>query len=212
MGNDTCGSFPKIFNRDFEVPDLKLRNTYNGEVSSEPNEKIVRAVFPQSSNQERGSQVASKISENKDHLFEDVNFPMDPRESSRLSVLFDFKRMKTRIYTQRAETELTSFTQLQVEFCYLSAVWYFLCRREVKESLLRNIIETQETNDYGAYSLTLFCNGEPHPVIIDDRMPTAADSFVYLRIVKGYELWPLILEKAWCKQIGSYKRALGLSP
>jgi hypothetical protein len=137
---------------------------------------------------------------------------MDPKESSRLSVLFDFKRMKTRIYTQRAETELTSFTQLQVEFCYLSAVWYFLCRREVKESLLRNIIETQETNDYGAYSLTLFCNGEPHPVIIDDKMPTAADSFVYLRIVKGFELWPLILEKAWCKQIGSYKRALGLSP
>lgn len=43
-------------------------------------------------------------------------------------------------------------------------------------------------------------------------MPTHSDSFVYLRIVKGIELWPLILEKAWCKQIGSYSMAKGLSP
>ena len=43
-------------------------------------------------------------------------------------------------------------------------------------------------------------------------MPTQNDNFLYLRIVKGIELWPLILEKAWCKQIGSYERAKGLSP
>lgn len=49
-------------------------------------------------------------------------------------------------------------------------------------------------------------------MIVDDRMPTHSDAFVYLRIVKGVELWPLILEKAWCKQIGSYERAKGLSP
>lgn len=42
-------------------------------------------------------------------------------------------------------------------------------------------------------------------------MPTHNDDFLYLRIVKGIELWPLILEKAWCKQIGSYERAKGLS-
>jgi len=47
---------------------------------------------------------------------------------------------------------------------------------------------------------------------VDDRMPTHNDNFLYLRIVKGIELWPLILEKAWCKQIGSYERAKGLSP
>ncbi len=77
---------------------------------------------------------------------------------------------------------------------------------------MKQIIETQETNSYGAYSLNFFCNGEKHSVIIDDKMPTNSDSFVYLRILKGYELWPLILEKAWCKQIGSYEKAKGLSP
>lgn len=60
--------------------------------------------------------------------------------------------------------------------------------------------------------MNFFSNGEKHNVLIDDRMPTHADSFIYLRIVKGIELWPLIIEKGWCKQIGSYERAKGLSP
>jgi len=65
---------------------------------------------------------------------------------------------------------------------------------------------------YGCYSAHIWCNGEHHNVIVDDRMPTHSDNFLYLRVVKGIELWPLILEKAWVKMIGSYESALGLSP
>jgi len=101
---------------------------------------------------------------------------------------------------------------LNIELSYLSSVFYLLCRREAKARLLPRLLENQETNGYGAYSCELFSNGERHHVMIDDRMPTYNDSFVYLRIVKGIELWPLILEKSWCKQIGSYERAKGLSP
>ena len=43
-------------------------------------------------------------------------------------------------------------------------------------------------------------------------MPTQNDNFLFLRVVKGVELWPLILEKAWVKMIGGYQEALGLSP
>ena len=74
------------------------------------------------------------------------------------------------------------------------------------------MIDTEEVNRYGAYSLNFFCNGEPHNIIIDDRIPTRSESIVYLRVVKGNELWPLLLDKAWAKQIGSYKMAKGLSP
>jgi hypothetical protein len=93
--------------------------------------------------------------------------------------------MKTRIYSTKGDVELTSFIQLNIEFCYLTCVFYFLCRKEIRENLMKQIIETQETNKFGAYSLTLFSNGEKHSVIIDDKMPTNADSFLYLRIVKG---------------------------
>lgn len=60
--------------------------------------------------------------------------------------------------------------------------------------------------------MNFYCNGEKHNIVIDDQLPTQNDSFLYLRIVKGVELWPLIIEKGWCKQIGSYERAKGLSP
>lgn len=58
---------------------------------------------------------------------------------------------------------------------------------------MKQIIETKAANKYGAYSMNFYSNGEKHNVLIDDRMPTHADSFIYLRIVKGIELWPLII-------------------
>ena len=29
---------------------------------------------------------------------------------------------------------------------------------------------------------------------------------------KPVEIWPFLLQKAWCKQIGGYDKARGLSP
>ena len=87
-----------------------------------------------------------------------------------------------------------------------------LCQRKYINDILGRMIENQETNTFGAYSTTLWCNGEKHNVIVDDKMPTQNDNFLFLRVVKGVELWPLILEKAWVKMIGGYQEALGLSP
>jgi hypothetical protein len=199
-----------MFSSNIEVPDLKLRSTY-GEHVELPDEKIVRAIFAQSYQENRKNNVAKKIEENKEGLFEDEKFTIDSKENSRLSVLFDFERMKTKAYSSSPQ-ELTTFVQLNIEFSYLACVFYFLCRREPRQQLMRQILETKETNLYGAYSLNFFCNGERHSIIVDDKMPTQSDSFVYLRIVNGVELWPLILEKGWCKQVGSYERAKGLSP
>lgn len=137
---------------------------------------------------------------------------MDSKECSRLSVLFNFDTLKPKIYSLQIESDITSFIQLNIEFCYLTCVYYFFCKTKIKQAVMPQIIETKYTNTYGAYSMNFFSNGEKHNVLIDDRMPTHADSFIYLRIVKGIELWPLIIEKGWCKQIGSYERAKGLSP
>jgi hypothetical protein len=57
----------------------------------------------------------------------------------------------------------------------------------------------------------LFCNGEEHTVIVDDIIPVDRDQFEYSALL-GKEIWPCLLEKAWCKQIGGYERAKGFSP
>jgi len=57
-----------------------------------------------------------------------------------LSVFFDFKRNKTRIYTTKAETDIASFLQLNVEYSYLTSVCYFLCRKDIKSHFIKHII------------------------------------------------------------------------
>lgn len=56
--------------------------------------------------------VAKQIQDNK--LFVDDKFKVDSKESSRLSVLFDFERMKTRIYSKKGDLDITSFIQLNI--------------------------------------------------------------------------------------------------
>ena len=86
--------------KEFEVPDLKNRSTY-GENKDLPDQTIVKAIFNQTFSANRKSMVAKKIEESSEQLFEDDKFRVDSKESSRLSVLFDFQRMNTRIYSKK---------------------------------------------------------------------------------------------------------------
>ena len=118
-------------------------------------------------------------------LFEDKRFKLDPKKTLRLSILFNYETNRTKIYTLKDGTDITNFIQLNIEFTYITSVFYMLGRGGAKERVLPRLIENQETNNYGAYSTYLWCNGEKHNVIIDDRMPTQKDNFLFLRVVKG---------------------------
>jgi len=99
--------------------------------------------------------------------------------------MYNFKSLNARIYTKTEDTDITYFIQTNIELTYLTSVFYLLCKKQAKNQLLKNIIETQEVNNYGAYSLKFYCNGEPHHIIVDDILPVKNDSFIYLRIDKG---------------------------
>jgi hypothetical protein len=204
MGN--CA--PRLGGGEFELPDLKARNYY-GTTEHNEDDRLTKTIFPLSYEENKNSRLPEIIQKADKKLFEDQHFSMNERKSLRLSILFNYETNRTRIYTKRDETDII---QLNIEFTYLTSVFYLLCNRKAKAELLPRLVENQETNNNGIYSTHLWCNGEPHTVIIDDRMPTHNDNFLFLRVVKGIELWPLILEKAWVKMIGSYEAALGLSP
>ena len=97
-----------------------------------------------------------------------------------------------------------------IQFSYLSSVLFFLS--EHKEYLLSNILINHSIScNHHLYAFRLFSNGQYQSVLVDDVIPTHRDQLQYT-VLKGKEIWPIILEKAWCKQIGSYEAALGLSP
>lgn len=208
MGN-ACS--PRLGGKDFQLPDLRAKNHY-GTTEEIPDDNITRTIFPESCEDHKNSMVVQSVQNSSSNIFEDKHFKMDSKKSMRLPEVFNFQTTRSKVFSKREETDITNFVQLNIEYSYLTSVFYLLCRPRAKSDLLPKIIENQEVNPYGAYSTYLWCNGEQHNVIVDDRMVVYKDSFQYLRMVKGIELWPLILEKAWVKMIGGYEAALGLSP
>ena len=72
-------------------------------------------------------------------------------------------------------------------------------------SRLMKIFNTKESNPYGVYSVTLYSQGVPTEIIVDDHFPCYKNGGGPLfSKPKGEELWALILEKAWAKLFGNY--------
>lgn len=130
-------------------------------------------------------------------------------EASSLEKMYNFTRRRLEDVFKNSETPLDIFDQKEVELCYLCTVFYFICQHvELKEQ----IFITRRINPHYTYILRLFCNGHPCDVVVDETVPTLQRNIKYLSTRQPQEIWPFLLEKAWCKQIGGYDKARGLSP
>ena len=65
-------------------------------------------------------------------LFEDKHFSLDSKKSLRLSILFNFETNRTKIFSKKEETDITNFIQLNIEFTYITSVFYMLGGRQAK--------------------------------------------------------------------------------
>ena len=75
--------------------------------------------------------------------------------------------------------------------------------------LISKIFITKDYNPDGFYSLILFLDGEYQIVFIDDYLPCLKGTNIpYFSKSNNFELWPLLLEKAWAKVNGSYVNSL----
>ena len=60
-------------------------------------------------------------------------------------------------------------------------------------------------NPQGVYNISLFKNGLPLTVMVDDKLPTTTNgSLVFAKAVNNI-LWAVLLEKAYAKIHGSYE-------
>jgi calpain-15 len=72
-----------------------------------------------------------------------------------------------------------------------------------------------QVNASGIYAIFMFINGIKQVVIIDDQFPclcVGGEVRPAFASSNDAELWVMLLEKAWAKLIGSYKRTEGGVP
>lgn len=88
---------------------------------------------------------------------------------------------------------------------FLSAI----CAIAEYPGLISNIFLTKEYNPDGFYTLKLFIDGEYQIIYIDDYFPCLKGTNIpYFLKPNNFELWPMLLEKAWAKVNGSYANSI----
>ena len=76
---------------------------------------------------------------------------------------------------------------------------------------IQALFHTQQINSAGCYLVFLYINGVKRSVIIDDYLPVKYGQPLYAKS-RDEEVWVCLLEKAWAKLHGNYKRVEGGDP
>lgn len=71
---------------------------------------------------------------------------------------------------------------------------------------------SHDINLQGIYMILMYVNGIRTPVIIDDYIPCKDGKPCFATSEDENELWCFMLEKAWAKLYGSYRRMEGGDP
>ena len=80
-------------------------------------------------------------------------------------------------------------------------------------SIFSKIIVTQDYNPNGMHQVKLYIDGEFKTITIDDYFPCIKGTNVYLFIrPSNFQIWPLLIEKAWAKVNGGYLNIINLWP
>ena len=95
--------------------------------------------------------------------------------------------------------------------CYLMSVCSAIAEHPNK---LKQIFITQEINKAGIYAIQLYIDGVNVKVIVDDFIPVHQHSKtpVFAQFPKSRNIWPIIIEKAWAKQLGNYQNTISGHP
>ena len=80
-------------------------------------------------------------------------------------------------------------------------------------SIFTKIILSKDYNPKGMYQVKLYIDGEFQTIIIDDYFPCIKGTNVYFFTrPSNFEIWPLLIEKAWAKVNGGYLNIVNLWP
>ena len=80
-------------------------------------------------------------------------------------------------------------------------------------SIFTKIIVNKDSNPKGQYQVKLYVDGQFQTITIDDYFPVLKGTNVYFFTrPSNFEIWPLLIEKAWAKVNGGYLNIINLWP
>ena len=80
-------------------------------------------------------------------------------------------------------------------------------------SIFSKIILSKDYNLKGMYQVKLYIDGEFQTIIIDDYFPCIKGTNInFFTRPSNFEIWPLLIEKAWAKANGGYLNIVNLWP
>lgn len=80
---------------------------------------------------------------------------------------------------------------------------------ETPERIERIFLEGSYSNSKNVSGTTLFINGIPRTLIVDDSLPCTSSGKLAFGRAEENELWVPLLEKSWAKACGSYDCSIG---
>ena len=101
--------------------------------------------------------------------------------------------------------EGNSVNGFQVYPNYFGNFMFCICVMMINEerTILKKILNNKVLNDKGLYSFNLFIDHKWEAVEIDDTLPVFKELMIFCSC-NSIEIWPILLEKAYCKVKGSY--------
>ena len=92
-------------------------------------------------------------------------------------------------------------------YCVLSALVKYY------PSIFTKIIVSKDYNPQGSYQVQLYIDGAFQTITIDDYFPCIRGTNVYyFTRPSNFQIWPLLIEKAWAKVNGGYLNIVNLWP
>ncbi|HCC03803.1 MAG TPA: hypothetical protein DEP51_02955 [Clostridiales bacterium] len=80
-------------------------------------------------------------------------------------------------------------------------------------AIFNKIILTKEYNPEGKYEVRLYVDGEFKTIVVDDYFPCIRGTNVYyFTRPANFEMWPILIEKAWAKVNGGYLNIVNCWP
>ena len=164
--------------------------------------------------------------------FEDPEFPpneyslmgrtsegsyLDPVESRHKLIIpqeVEWRRItdivpKPAIFEDTINMELIKYGRISLPYLY--SVLSSLAKHY--PAIISKIILTKEYNPNGKYEVRLYIDGEFKTIVVDDYFPCIKGTNVYFFTRPAdFEMWPILIEKAWAKVNGGYLNIINSWP